>query len=95
MNDKLKPLHEDPDARRWADEFFMAYNNNLKPDYDWMVTWFSNSIMCGYDNGYRKALEKAKVLVDCLKKIQLQYQSYSGDTDQDIEKALAKFEAEK
>ena len=41
--------------------------------------------------GYLEAIEKAKVLVDCLKEIQRKYQSYSGDTDQDIEEALAKW----
>ena len=45
--------------------------------------------------GYLEAIEKAKGLERMLKKIQLQYQSYSGDTDQDIEKALAKWEKEK
>ena len=39
--------------------------------------------------------ERAKGLVDCLKQIQRQYQSYSGDTDQDIEKAIAKYKGEK
>ena len=45
--------------------------------------------------GYIEAIEKAKGLVDCLKEIQRQYQSYSGDTDQDIEKAIIKWEEER
>lgn len=61
-NPKLKPLHLDMDARRWADEFMMAWDKYPdKPDYSWMVSWFANSIMCGYDNSRwdkEKELEK-------------------------------------
>lgn len=67
-NEKLKPIHCDPDARRWADEFFMAWNRNLKPDYEWMVTWFSNSIMCGYDHGRSKERAEAEKKIKELEK---------------------------
>ena len=42
--------------------------------------------------GYIEAIEKAKGLTDCLRRIQKQYQGYSGDIDPDIEKTLAQWE---
>lgn len=56
------------------------------------------SILCSnpeYAAGYLEAIGKANGLVDCLKRIQKQYQGYSGDLDPDIEKTLAQWEKEK
>lgn len=69
-NQKLKPLNEDMDARRWADEFFVAYNSTIKTDYDWMVAWFSNAIMCGYDNRRWKEKHIFGPLVEALEEIE-------------------------
>ena len=43
-----------------------------------------------YEQGYLEAIEKAKVLEECLIGIQKQYTGYTGDIDLDIEEALSR-----
>lgn len=49
------------DGRRWAQEFIDTISNNdwsiEDIDVDLMTTWFSCSIMSGYDGARRKILE--------------------------------------
>lgn len=39
------------DARDWAKEFCDIYerNNGTRPDEGWMIGWFANALMRGYD----------------------------------------------
>lgn len=90
MNEKLKPLNEDLDARRWADEFLMVHNSVEKPDYDWMVAWFANSIMCGVDVT-RWKMEKD--ISDRDRVIDLLVKAFNGDDPMAVSSALS--EAEK
>lgn len=50
---------------------------------------------CFEAKGYLEAIEKARVLVDCLKRIERQYRGYTGEIDPDIENTLAKWEKKK
>jgi len=51
----MKSLNQDTDARRWAKEFTsIAKDQGLKIDEGWMLSWFANAIMCGYDEAMRK-----------------------------------------
>jgi hypothetical protein len=52
------------DARDWAEEFCkiatkLGYKDTEgKPiDQEWMVTWFANALMRGYDEGLKAAAE--------------------------------------
>jgi len=49
-------LHQDMDARRWASEFnaVLASNNQQQIDEGWLISWFANAIMCGYDEAMRR-----------------------------------------
>jgi hypothetical protein len=39
----------------WAKEFTqIAEDMGITIDEDWMVTWFANAIMAGYDEGRRQ-----------------------------------------
>jgi hypothetical protein len=53
-----KPLQDDTDAMRWAGEFMQAaqftWERGQKIDKATMMTWFSNSIMCGFDEATRR-----------------------------------------
>lgn len=53
-----KPLNDDFNSARWAQEFWELYGDRLDlVDMDLMQGWFANAIMCGYDHG-RRASEK-------------------------------------
>lgn len=51
MSDNLKPLNEDMDARRWANEFNSVLVSKGEQPYDpgWLISWFANALMCGSD----------------------------------------------
>lgn len=47
------------DAQVWADEWLriIAENPTIPTSRDAMITWFSNAIMVGYDEGWWAAKE--------------------------------------
>jgi len=50
---------------KWAQEFMKIFGNDKdKIDEELMIGWFCNSIMAGYDKGYRKAKEEFNKKVD-------------------------------
>lgn len=56
------PLNEDRDASRWADEFRKTLGENphlMAMERDWLIGWFANAIMCGYDSAKREILGEA------------------------------------
>lgn len=57
-NAKEVPLHDDMRAPRWANEFLAVYArlhpDQALPDEDWVMTWFANAIMAGYDTARRE-----------------------------------------
>ncbi len=50
------------DARIWAEEFNRVLVSKGKQPYDteFLIGWFANAIMAGYDIGYRKAIAETK-----------------------------------
>jgi len=52
------------DAKRWAKEFCEITGFE---DEELMLTWFANSIMCGWDNAHWKADKLALALEVCAK----------------------------
>ncbi len=54
---RKKHLHEDMDAQRWTREFMENNPNAFRAEIDegTMLAWFSNAIMCGYDEAMRRA----------------------------------------
>jgi hypothetical protein len=44
------------DAKVWADEFNKVLVSKGEQPYDpgWLIGWFANSIMCGYDHAHWK-----------------------------------------
>lgn len=52
------PLHDDPDAARWAAEFVetwkRVYPDREPPDEDWMQSWFANAMMAALDASARR-----------------------------------------
>lgn len=47
-------LNDDMDAQRWTREFLKIWNQRKVMDEGWMLSWFANAIMCGYDIGRQK-----------------------------------------
>jgi len=48
-------LHQTMDAEIWAREFKrICDKNGHYCDEDWMVSWFANAIMTGYDHAKRE-----------------------------------------
>lgn len=72
---KLKPLNTDMDAKRWAREFMEIVVKSGKPiDEDWVLCWFANAIMCGYDNQrwkYEKEIDRLEAENKRLKEVEL------------------------
>lgn len=62
---KFSPLPHSFDARVWAREFQTITRDQygLTLDLDWLVTWFSNSIMAGYDHAQRTPPEGKQVIL--------------------------------
>ncbi len=56
MSTHPTPLHEDMDAQRWAKEFMQILDahHNIEVDEGFMLGWFANAIMCGYDTANRR-----------------------------------------
>jgi len=54
VGEMVKKLHEDMDASRWAREFMEVWNRGVQMDEGWMIGWFANAIMCGYDEANRR-----------------------------------------
>lgn len=53
--DKMLPLHEDPDARRWAQEFMHTFRNDDVPvDEGTMILWFANAMCAQMDFDHRR-----------------------------------------
>lgn len=52
-------LHNTMDARIWADEFNRVLVSKGEQPYDpgWLIGWFANAIMCGYDHAKKKDAE--------------------------------------
>ena len=65
MSQELKELPEnidlptDMDARKWASAFrrMAIALGHSDMDEEWLVGWFANAIMMGYDTAYNRALE--------------------------------------
>ncbi len=70
---KISKLSRSFDARDWALEFVEIFTKlypGVKIDEGWMLSWFANSIMAGYDEHascYRKRMERMKLTVKALK----------------------------
>lgn len=43
--------NQDTDAHRWADAFIGVIYNGVDIDRELLITWFSNAIMIGKENG--------------------------------------------
>ena len=56
-----KPLNTDFDARRWAKEFneTLIKLGHQPHDRDFLIAWFANAIMAGYDNA-NQTIRKAQ-----------------------------------
>ena len=64
-NKEAKPREADPlsgiDAREWAREFLRIWSGRWSEvDEGLMISWFSNAIMRGFDEGARRALEESQ-----------------------------------
>ena len=59
--DKISKLPQSFDARDWASEFVEIFNK-LYPGVDidegWMISWFANALMCGYDTHDRRTKKR-------------------------------------
>lgn len=60
---RVQKLHSTTDAMVWAQEWCIVarkleYLGKPLIDEGWMVGWFANAIMIGYDAGVRKEAEK-------------------------------------
>lgn len=70
---KVSKLPGSFDARDWASEFVEIFHNlypGVDIDESWMLSWFANSLMAGYDTATsrsRKKIEKALLKVRALK----------------------------
>jgi len=52
---KKEKIPHTMDAQIWAEEFCEIYNKNkLTIDRDWMISWFANAIMAGFDEACRR-----------------------------------------
>jgi len=60
VEEMVKTLHEDMDASRWAREFMKVWNRGVQMDEGWMIGWFANAIMCGYDEANRRSKSQSK-----------------------------------
>jgi hypothetical protein len=61
MTEKLSKLPNSFDARDWASEFVEIFSRlypGVSIDEGWMLTWFSNSLMCGYDTHERRSRKR-------------------------------------
>lgn len=59
---RKKHLHEDMDALRWTREFMENNPNAFRAEIDegTMLGWFSNAIMCGFDEANRRASARSE-----------------------------------
>lgn len=63
MSEKNEEVHRDLcgdfDARDWAEEFNQRLEKlyHITVDEMWLVGWFANAIMTGYDIGFDRAYE--------------------------------------
>jgi hypothetical protein len=56
-------LHRTTDAYVWADEFCRIVGERIPAiagEREWMMAWFANAIMVGYDHGVRAGIERGK-----------------------------------
>lgn len=73
VENKLSKLPRSFDARDWASEFveiFAKLYPGVKIDEGWMLCWFANSLMAGYDEAtsrYRKRMGRMEKKVEALK----------------------------
>lgn len=79
VGDADKPLNEDTDAMRWAGEFMQAaqfiWERGQKIDKATMLGWFSNAIMCGFDESgrrYAKAAADARAEIERMQALNVQ-----------------------
>ncbi len=52
-------LHNTMDASIWADEFNRVLVEKGEQPFDpgWLIGWFANAIMCGYDHAKREEIK--------------------------------------
>lgn len=72
MSEKVSKLPRSFDARDWASEWLEIVTKNPSIPFDegTMIGWFSNALMCGYDEHerrYRKKMERMERKVKSLK----------------------------
>jgi hypothetical protein len=73
VSEKKSKLPQSFDARDWASEFVEIFTKlypGVNIDEGWMISWFANSLMCGYDEHERrnrKKMEKMNLRVKALK----------------------------
>ena len=63
VGEMVKSLHEDMDASRWAREFikiFAGLHEGCELDEGWIIGWFANAIMCGYDEANRRSQSQSQ-----------------------------------
>ena len=59
----VSSLASNVNATVWTDEWLqiIAANPTIPTDRDTMIGWFSNAIMTGYDEGYRRGVAATRV----------------------------------
>ena len=63
-------LRETMDARVWASEFMRITGG--KADEEIMISWFANSIMCGWDHHYWQSDEYKQLVAQALPEVKPQ-----------------------
>lgn len=55
-------LHETMDASIWADEFnkVLVSRGEQPHDLGWLIGWFANALICGYDHHYESERKRLK-----------------------------------
>jgi hypothetical protein len=72
MSEKVSKLPQSFDARDWASEFVEIFTKlypGVAIDEGWMLGWFANAIMCGYDtheSRNRKKIERMQKKMESL-----------------------------
>lgn len=98
MDPKARPDWPLPsfDARDWAEAFCKIANGfefksaDGKPiDPDWMVTWFANALMRGYDEQTARLMPVIAELTDALKAMTLNMRNDGGEYRDCYKVALA------
>lgn len=72
----FETLRNNLDGKVWAEQFNQALSNRNLPkiDENWLTSWFSSSIMCGYDRAMKDVSnQKCNTLKAVLKSLRKEY----------------------